>query len=121
MSTLKEIVLGVPSGSFFVVPVKVGCRNQAEVIGRSSSSLYSQGTFLSQLAFTSTLAKYVRNWLITNPFPSPNKEEIECDPSVPALVCIFRAPRLRISSISVMLPTNSVDKVWRQVGFVWKN
>lgn len=77
--------------------------------------------FLSQLALTSTLAKYVRNWLITNRFPSPNKEEVECDLSLPALLCIFRAPRLRICCISVMLPINSVDKVWRQVVVVWKD
>lgn len=92
-----------------------------EVLRWSSSSLYLQGMFLSQLALTSTLTKYVRNWLITNPFPSPSKEEIKCDPSVPALVCIFRAPRLWISSFSVMLPINSVDKVWTQVVLVWRN
>lgn len=117
-----ESLLEVPLAGAQAMPVEVGCSNQAEVLGWSSSSLYLQGMFLSQLALTSTLAKYVRNWLITNPFPSPNKEELECDPSVPALVCIFRASRLRISYISVVLPINSVDKVWRQVVVVvWKN
>lgn len=117
-----ESLLEVSLAGAQAMPFEVGCSNQAEVLGWSSSSLYLQGMFLSQPALTSTLAKYVRNWLITNPFPSPNKEEIECDLSMAALVCIFRAPRLRISCISVMLPINSVDKVWRQVVVVvWKN
>lgn len=105
-----ESLLEVSLAGAGAMPVEVGCSNQAEGLRWSSSALFLQGMFLSQLALTSTLAKYVRNWLITNPFPSPNKEDMECDPSLPALVCIFRAPRLRISCVSVMLPINSVVK-----------
>lgn len=84
-----ESLLEVSLAGAQAMPVQAGFSNQAEVLGWSSSPLHLQGMFLSQPALTSTLAKYVRNWLITNPFPSPNKGEMECDPSVAALVCVF--------------------------------
>lgn len=86
-----EALLEVSLAGAEAMPVEVGCSNQAEAL-RWSSSLFLQSMFLSRLALTSSLTKYVRNWLITSPFPSPNKEDMECDPSMPALVCILGPP-----------------------------
>lgn len=86
-----EALLEVSLAGAEAMPVEVGCSNQAEVL-RWSSSLFLQSMFLSRLALTSSLTKYVRNWLITSPFPSPNKEDMEYDSSMPALVCILGPP-----------------------------